>query len=149
VAYQGCPRGTADRPDDPIVGDQRVERCRADPDQPNAWSRWPLLRRQASPQGPAGQELVCAAHALDEHHAIVAIASSGIPLQQPSLKRPVDRLAQHHVVPQIIPEQPQPRAPLAACVGYRTDDPPWLDMKKAGSIMVASDEGRMVLLIRS
>ena len=94
---------TADRPDDGVVGHRLIGpfdawligRFEAKPDQPHTRSRRSLLGREASTQGLPRQELVRAADALDEHHEIVPIASSGIALQQPGLQRPVDRPAQH------------------------------------------------------
>jgi hypothetical protein len=73
--------GAADRPDDGVVGHQRVERREAEPHQPQVGPRRPLLDVQASPQGLAGQDLVRAANALDEDDAIVPVSSPGIPLQ--------------------------------------------------------------------
>jgi hypothetical protein len=132
--------GSTDRPGDGIIGHRRIEGFEADPDQPQTGScrcsrRSVLgLGRYASSQRPAGQELVCTAHALDEHHAIVAIASSSIALQQPSTQRPVDHPAQHRpVVADVVqparagarsqteiserPPQRDPHAPVADCGG--------------------------------
>jgi hypothetical protein len=57
---------TADRPDDGVVGHQRIERLEAHPDQPHARSCRALLGGQASAQLLAGQKLIRAGYALDE-----------------------------------------------------------------------------------
>jgi hypothetical protein len=77
----GVGLGAADRPYDRIVGDQWIEGLQAEPDQPQARSRRPLLGGKASAEGVAGQELLGPAHPLDEDDAIVPVASPGMPLQ--------------------------------------------------------------------